>query len=168
MAKIYDEESMGGLRELLEERILEWPGVVKRPMFGTPGYAVEGKVFASLMQDSLTVKLDPAQFTRFEKALGAKPFTYEMGDGQARVMTGWLRIPYVDEGDLDRIEPAARAAYQHIKAVLAGVSGAGKPANKAPKVGPKKPAAKAASAGKEATGAAKPAAKPARPARPRA
>lgn len=135
---------MGGLRELFEERVLDWPGVVKRPMFGTPGYTVGGKVFASLMEDSVTLKLPTGAYARFEKALKAGPFLYKMSDGDERRMNGWLRVPYTDEGDLDAILPAVKVAYESLR------DGGDAPAKPAKKAKATKPA-KATKTSKKAT-----------------
>lgn len=155
--KLYDEESMGGLRELFEERILDWAGVVKRPMFGTPGYTVGGKMFASLMDGTVTVKLAPAPFATFAKQHKAKPFVYVMPNGEERTMTGWLRIPYNDEGDLEGLLPAVKVAYEAVKAG----AGAAKPAKTAKKpvkaaAGPKTKAAASAKAARKATAIRRP------------
>jgi hypothetical protein len=141
--KIYDEDSMGGLRELAEETLLTWPGVTKRPMFGTPGYSVGGRMFACMMQDSLTVKLPEGPFDAWAKKLNARAFTYDMG-GEPREMKGWLRVPYTDEAHLDAILPAAKEAYLFVKAGGGGAKSAkktsGKSAKTASKMAPKEAA----------------------------
>ncbi len=101
---------MGGLREILEADILGWPDVAVKKMFGCPGYRRGGVLFAFLRDDALVLMLPPEQRVRWSKTLGGSPFTYPSPKGDM-VMAKWLQIPYADEGDLERLLPAIRAAY---------------------------------------------------------
>lgn len=50
-------------RAVLDELLLALPGVVARPMFGYPAWAVGGKVFACVYGDAVALKL-PAERAR--------------------------------------------------------------------------------------------------------
>lgn len=106
--KIYDESHMGGLRKVIEEKLLEWDGTEAKKMFGCPSYTVNGTLFASLRDDALVLhKLDEDARAQFTETLGGVPF-----EAQGKTMTKWLQLEYTDEGQLDDLLFAAKASYE--------------------------------------------------------
>jgi hypothetical protein len=111
VAKIYSDAEMGGLRELLEAVVLEWPDVAVRKMFGCPGYRRGGELFAFLRDGFVVVRnLPEKQKAAFARKLGGVPFTYPLPKGDV-VMGTSLQLPFVDEDDLPNVLPAIQAAY---------------------------------------------------------
>jgi TfoX/Sxy family transcriptional regulator of competence genes len=110
--KIYDESHMGGLRKMLEEKILEWDNTEAKKMFGCPSYTVDGTLFASLRDDALVLhKLNDDARAQFSESLGGVPF-----EAQGKTMGKWLQIAFTDEGDLDDLLFAAKASYESARA----------------------------------------------------
>ncbi|MCA1812146.1 MAG: hypothetical protein LC623_09085 [Halobacteriales archaeon] len=111
MAKIYSDAEMGALRELLEEKVLAWPDVAVKKMFGCPGYRRGGELFAFLRDGFVVVRnLPERQAAAFAKKLKGTPFTYPSPKGEM-VMKGWLQLPYADDADLEKVLPAVKAGY---------------------------------------------------------
>jgi hypothetical protein len=111
MAKIYSDDEMGALRELLEAEVMGWPGVAVKKMFGCPGYRRGGELFAFLRDGFVVVRnLPERQAVAFAKKLKGGPFEYPSPKG-SMVMKAWLQLPYADEDDLPKVLPAVKAAY---------------------------------------------------------
>ncbi|HUR61830.1 MAG TPA: hypothetical protein VM286_05635 [Candidatus Thermoplasmatota archaeon] len=116
MTRIYSDAEMGGLRELLEAEVLQWPGVAVKKLFGCPGYRRGGDLFAFLRDGFVVVRnLPEVQREAFAKKLNGGPFTYPSPKG-GMVMAGWLQLPYADDGDLEKVLPAVRAAHDVARA----------------------------------------------------
>lgn len=110
MARIYSDDTMGALRELLEEDVLGWVDVQVRKMFGCPGYRRGGTLFAFLRDEGIVLLLPPDARRRWAEELGGKPFSYPSSKGEM-LMQKWLQVPFADEGDIERIRPALQEAY---------------------------------------------------------
>ncbi len=111
MAKIYSDDAMGALRELLEEDLMAWPDVAVKKMFGCPGYRRGGTLFAFLRDDAIVLLLSPEARAKWTPRLGGGPFTYPSSKGGEMVMEKWYQVPFTDEGDLDKLIPAIKQAY---------------------------------------------------------
>lgn len=105
--KLYHEETTGGLREVLEETVLAWPGVTAKKMFGCPGYRADGELFAFLVDGGLVItKLDEDARDRWQQRLGGGPF--EPGK---QTIARWLQVPLRDEDDLAAALDAVRESH---------------------------------------------------------
>ncbi|MFN8376622.1 MAG: TfoX/Sxy family protein [Anaerolineae bacterium] len=59
---------------ILDDMLLRIPGVSVRKTFGSPGYYVEGKMFACVFGDSIALKLPEATIAEVLKREDAGPF----------------------------------------------------------------------------------------------
>ena len=109
MGRFYSEEAMGALRARFEAKVLKWPGVKGRQMFGCPCYDA-GKMFAFLATGGVVVtKLSHADRAALSKRRGVAPFQ-PMG----RAVQKWLQIPVKSAKEMDAavawVERSYRAA----------------------------------------------------------
>jgi len=107
-AKKYRDDVLAAVTALLAER----PEVAPRAMFGHPGFAVGGKMFASLYDDGVAVKLPEAT----AQAAIARP-DVEAFRPYGKSMREWVLIAHDDlsayAGDIDLFE----AAIEYVAAV---------------------------------------------------
>lgn len=78
----------------LDDMLLGWPGVEPGQMFGHPSYKTHGKIFASLMEDGVTIKLPESIIDTVLQQENISPFR-PMPD---RIMRQWVLIQ-VDNAD---------------------------------------------------------------------
>jgi hypothetical protein len=104
----YSEESMHTTRISLEQELFRWPGVTTRPIFGLPGYIVNGKVFALLVTGGIILtKLPESDRERVSKRLPTVPVT-----GHGGVIAAWVQIVIPETGDLSTILPFVQKSYE--------------------------------------------------------
>lgn len=100
-AKKYREDVLAAVTALLADR----PQAKSRPMFGPPGFAVGTRMFATLYDEGLAVKLPLAEVP----AALARP-DVEVFRPYGRTMREWVLIVHADldqyEGDLDLLDAA--------------------------------------------------------------
>lgn len=91
--------------EFLENRLVEYPEVEARPMFGHPGFSIGSRVFAFVYADGLSLKLPRELYDRVLNEEGIIPFS-----PRKTPMGTWvvLRLPDADDyaGRWDLIEAA--------------------------------------------------------------
>ncbi|HTY14898.1 MAG TPA: hypothetical protein VMC42_04255 [Methanoregulaceae archaeon] len=107
----YSEAESADLRLKIEEIVLEWPGVVKKMLFGSPAYAFGKTYFAMLVTGGIILtRLDDE-----EKAwlLGDPHAGYFEGHG--RKMTKWIHIRILSLSDVDRYLPCLRSSYENAR-----------------------------------------------------
>jgi hypothetical protein len=103
----YADESMHAIRVSLERELFRWPGVTKRPIFGLPGYIVNGKVFALLVTGGIILtKLPEIERERVSGRFPTVPVT-----GHGGVIAAWVQIVLPETGDLPTILPFVKKSY---------------------------------------------------------
>jgi TfoX/Sxy family transcriptional regulator of competence genes len=104
-ARKYREDVLSAVSGLLDGR----PDVVPRAMFGHPGFATGGKMFACLYDDGLGLKLPEEQANAAIQRPGVEPFR-----PYGKLMREWVMIAHDDltafAGDLDLFE----ASIEHV------------------------------------------------------
>lgn len=104
----YSESESKALREAFEEIVLQWPGVTKRKLFGSPSYVTAGTSFALLVDGGIILtRLDEG--TR--AVLLAEPGT-SLFIGHGRVVKRWVLVEIRATAGIDRFVPFVRASYE--------------------------------------------------------
>src|SRR6267143_2533494 len=107
--KYFDEEKMSDLREAFDAEILNWKGVVSKPMMGCLCYFYNRKFLGFLVTDGIVVmKLSEKDQSDLKEKFGGKPF--EMG-----VQTGrfWV-TPLKRLKDVRSGMPFVRKRYEEV------------------------------------------------------
>jgi hypothetical protein len=103
----YSDESMHTIRVALERELFRWPDVTTRPIFGLPGYVVNGKVFALLVTGGIILtKLPESDRERVSKRFPTVPVT-----GHGGVIKAWVQMVIPETGDLSTILPFVKKSY---------------------------------------------------------
>lgn len=76
---------------VLDDLLLDIPGVIAKKMFGCPAYFIAGKAFVCVFEDSVVIKLPKDLAAETLKRSDAKPFA----PGGA-AMGGWVQITHED------------------------------------------------------------------------
>jgi TfoX/Sxy family transcriptional regulator of competence genes len=106
--KYYSEETGKLLRLGFEEKVLRWPQVSTKKMFGCPSYQANGKLFAFLVTNGVVItQLGQADRERIGRQCQSSIFK-----GGKRVVQNWLRLPIEHTRDLGRIMPFVRRSYE--------------------------------------------------------
>ncbi len=106
--KLYSEEKAGRVRLRFEEKVLGWPEVRTKKMFGCPGYQAAGNLFAFLVtQGVVLTKLSPET----QETLKAQHATEPFGTGD-RVVEKWVVVLANVETDWDRLIAFVQESYQ--------------------------------------------------------
>jgi TfoX/Sxy family transcriptional regulator of competence genes len=112
----YRDDVLAAITDLLAER----PEATPRAMFGHPGFAVGGKMFACLYEDGVAVKLPEAAAQAAVSRPGVQPFR-----PYGKSMREWVLIVHDDlaayASDLDLFE----AAIAHVAGVASRASSGG-------------------------------------------
>ena len=105
--KYYDNDIMAATRAALERRVLSWPGVTTKPMFGCPCYRANDQLFAVLVTGGLVLtQLPDAVRTQVPSGLRAEPF-----EVNGRRMKRWLRFPVTGPASLEPLADLLQASY---------------------------------------------------------
>lgn len=107
--KYYSEEDTRDLRLALEERVLKWPEVATKKMFGSPCYQVSGKLFVFLVTRGIVITLLEEADIR---ELSQKYDTTYFQAGK-KVVKKWIRLT-IESEDLGMIMPYVRKSYEAI------------------------------------------------------
>ena len=108
MVKYYSEDDAKTMRLAFERKILRWPKVSSKKMFGCPCYKVEDKLFAFLVTDGIVItRLDQADRER----LSRKHPTTSFRAGKRRVKN-WIKVAIENQTDIDQIMPFLRKSYE--------------------------------------------------------
>jgi hypothetical protein len=81
-------------KEVLDDLLLNIPGVIGKKWFGCPGYFIAGKAFACVFEDSVVIKLPKDLAAETLKRSDVKPFA---PGGSA--MGGWVQITHEDSAE---------------------------------------------------------------------
>jgi hypothetical protein len=103
--------AMHALRERFDPTVSAWPGAVRKTLFGHPGYAVRGKVFAFFNDGEVVVKTPEGERDALLSQAGAYVWT-PPGSGMNR-FGNWIGLPETHFGD-DQLTDALAAAYENL------------------------------------------------------
>jgi predicted DNA-binding protein (MmcQ/YjbR family) len=101
-------------KTVLDKMMLGLPGVEAGQMFGYPSYKIGGKVFASLMEDGVAIKLPDEGVKALLEHDNVTPFT-RMG----RTMRQWVLVSVDDAAELDSYRPYFEQALAFVAAEFA-------------------------------------------------
>jgi hypothetical protein len=106
--KYYSEEEMKDVRLAFEKKILTWPYITTKKMFGCPCYQADGRLFAFLVTRGIVLtQLSEADRETVSKQYRTAPF--QVGK---KTVHDWLSVPVDDKRDLDRLLPFVRKSYR--------------------------------------------------------
>lgn len=95
------------IKAMLDDLLLDMPGVTGGKAFGYPAYKINGKVFAFVGGDGIAIKLPPAQVKGLIE--GGEPF-HPFEPVAGTVWKSWVSIDHVDpdayRGHVDLLEAA--------------------------------------------------------------
>jgi hypothetical protein len=104
----YSETESRDLRLKVEEIVLEWPGVTKNMLFGSPAYTIGKAYFAMLVTGGIIL----TRLSEEDKARLLKDPYAGYFEGHGHVMKKWIHITVSTPSDLDRYLPYLRASYE--------------------------------------------------------
>ena len=105
--KYYTEEDTLDLRLALEKRVLKWPKVTTKKMFGCPCYQVMGKLFAFLVTKGIVItQLDETDILKLSQKYNATFF-----QSGKKIVKKWIKLS-IESKDLDWIMPYVRKSYE--------------------------------------------------------
>lgn len=107
--KYYSEEDMKDLRLAMEKTLLSWPDVSTKMMFGSPCFLANGRLFVILMTGSIVLTRLDRNDNRdvLSRKYRGTPFV----EGK-KIIRKWIRIPAVNEADLDELLPFVKKSYE--------------------------------------------------------
>jgi hypothetical protein len=108
--------AMQALRERFDPTVTAWPGAVRKTLFGHPGYAVRGKVFAFFSDGEVIVKAPARERETLLARAGAYVWT-PPGSGMTR-FGNWVGLPET-HFSADELSDALEAAYEELAAATA-------------------------------------------------
>ncbi len=109
MVKYYSEDDAKNMRLAFEERILRWPKVNSKKMFGCPSYKAENRLFAFLVTEGIVMtQLNQAD----REEVSRKYATASFQDGKRRVKN-WVKVIIENKKDIDQIIPFVRKSYEN-------------------------------------------------------
>jgi predicted DNA-binding protein (MmcQ/YjbR family) len=98
-------------KDTLDAMLLDLPGVEPGQMFGHPSYKIMGKIFASLMETGVTLKLPEDRVQALLQEPTIAPFA-PMGNP----MRQWVLIEVEDAADFARYRAYFEEALQFVAA----------------------------------------------------
>lgn len=108
--KFYSEEEMKALRLGLEEKILGWPQVRPKRMFGCPCYQAKGKLFAFLVTMGIVI----TQLPQAEREAVARQHPTAPFKAGRRTVQSWVRATVRSREELDGVLPFVRKSYEAV------------------------------------------------------
>jgi len=106
--KYYSEEETKELRLALEDKVLSWPHIGTRKMYGCPCYKAKGKLFAFLVTKGLVITC----LTENERAKVSRQYQTTPFQAGKITIPGWVRIPIGNKQDVEKIMPFVRKSYK--------------------------------------------------------
>jgi len=106
----YTESEARDLRRAFEQRVLHWPNVTTRRMFGCPAYLVDGKLFAFLVTRGIVI----TQIRKRDREDLEGVFATETFKAGEREISRWLQVNLDDLAALDRAMTLVRKSYDTI------------------------------------------------------
>lgn len=102
-----------GHKAVLDEMLLNVPGVKAGKMFGYPGYYVNGKLFACVYEEGISLKLPEDVRNRMLSQPGVEHFV----PMENRPMKEWLLIKKKRSADYRELEDVFLASVQYVLAL---------------------------------------------------
>lgn len=110
--KYFSEKQTRSLRLTFEDRVLSWPHVSTKRMFGCPCYKVKNKLFAFFVTKGIVItELTQVDRERLSCLYHTTPF-----HAGKKTVRNWVRVPLADERDLTRIMPYVQRSYDSARA----------------------------------------------------
>jgi len=106
--KYYSEEEMKDIRIAFEEKILAWPEVTAKKMFGCPCYKADNKLFAFLVTGGVVLtKLSELDRETLSNSFDTEPF-----QAGKKTINNWPRITVQDISELPKIITFVENSYK--------------------------------------------------------
>ncbi len=106
--KYYSEEDMKNLRLAFEEKVLRWPQVSTKKMFGCPCYKANGKLFAFLVTEGIVI----IQLEQADKETLSREHKTTFFQAGKKIVQDCVSVSIKNKEDLDRILPFVRKSYE--------------------------------------------------------
>ena len=106
--KYYSEEDTKDLRLAFEEKVLCWPQVSTKKMFGCPCYQSNGKLFTFLVTNGIVI----TQLAQADRETLSRQHQTTFFQAGKNFVQRWVRLSIKNKGDLDRIMPFVRKSYE--------------------------------------------------------
>lgn len=103
-------------KKVLDEMLLEIPGVKPGKMFGLPGYYINGKLFACVWEDGVSLKVPNKVREKLLKRKGVEPFV----PMENRPMKEWVLIKRKNPRDYLKFEDAFISALEYVLSLQKG------------------------------------------------
>ena len=97
-------------KEVLDGMLLDIPGVKAGKMFGLPGYYIDGKLFACVWEDGVSLKVPTKVREELLKKRGVGPFVPMEGSP----MKEWVLIRRKDSRDFLKLEDAFISSVEYV------------------------------------------------------
>lgn len=108
--KYYSEAQTKNLRRAFEKKVLGWPHISTKKMFGCPCYQAKHRLFAFLVTKGIVI----TQLTQADREkLSRRHHTTAFRAGK-KMIRNWVKVPLADEHDLARIMPFVRKSYRSV------------------------------------------------------
>ena len=104
----YTEEAGGALRAALEAKLLAWPQVAARRMFGCPAYLADARLFAFLVSEGVVI----TQLRLRDRQTLARDYRTEPFKAGERVIERWIKVFVPGPDKLPRLLPYIRRSYE--------------------------------------------------------
>ena len=101
------------LKDQLDMRLLPWPRVTSKEMFGSICYLYQNRMFAIIQDDSLVTKLPLADRERAITDHGAAEFTI----GAGRSFGQWTRFQVASPPKVDDVISWIEMGYSYVKSL---------------------------------------------------
>ena len=106
--KYYSEEDMENLRIRFEAKVLFWPQVSTKKMFGCPSYQVNGRLFAFLVTNGVVI----TQLVLANRETLSRQHSTTCFQAGKKTVRHWLQVSIKHQRDLDRLMPFVRKSYE--------------------------------------------------------
>jgi predicted DNA-binding protein (MmcQ/YjbR family) len=106
--KYYSEEDTKDLRLAFEDKVLQWPQVSSKKMFGCPCYQANGKLFAFFVTKGVVI----TQLTQSEREELSRQQQTTFFQAGKKIVKNWVRVPVKNKRDLGQIMPFVRKSYE--------------------------------------------------------
>jgi len=97
-------------KEVLDGMLLDIPGVKAGKMFGLPGYYIDGKLFACVWEDGVSLKVPAGLREELLEKRGVEPFVPMEG----RPMKEWVLINRKNSRDYLKLEDTFISSLEYV------------------------------------------------------
>ncbi len=108
----YTEPEGQALRDAFDARVLHWPKVTTRRMFGCPAYLADGKLFAFLVNDGVVI----TQVRKHDRQILAEAFVTAPFKAGEREIDRWLQVTLDNPERLPRVMHFVEKSYDTVLA----------------------------------------------------